>query len=174
MARINKERLTVEMDGEFVVFLIGARFNNVLKLPKYAWFLKTMPAMLKELSKHPEMGCLGYRQHFGINSAMVIQYWRSFEALEAYARNKDAEHFPNWVKFNKLIGSNGDIGIWHETFRVRAGEYEAVYNNMPAFGLGQAGKLVPAAGYRRTAAGRLSGEEQPEIVTPEGELTEVG
>jgi hypothetical protein len=26
---------------------------------------------------------------------------------------------------------------------VRAGEYEAVYANMPPFGLGKAGKLVP-------------------------------
>ena len=35
---------------------------------------------------------------------------------------------------------HGDIGIWHETFRVRAGEYEAIYGNMPRFGLAAAGE----------------------------------
>jgi hypothetical protein len=34
-------------------------------------------------------------------------------------------------------------GIWHETFLVRAGEYEAIYDNMPPYGLGKAGDLVP-------------------------------
>ena len=28
---------------------------------------------------------------------------------------------------------------------MRAGEYEAIYNNMPPFGLGKAGRLVPLA-----------------------------
>ncbi len=36
-------------------------------------------------------------------------------------------------------------GIWHETYLVRAGEYEAIYGNMPPFGLGRAGRLVPLA-----------------------------
>ena len=37
----------------------------------------------------------------------------------------------------------GRTGIWHETYLVRAGEYEAIYGNMPPFGLGKAGRLVP-------------------------------
>lgn len=172
MAKIYTQRLTAEVEGDFVVFLIGARFNKPWKLIKNFWFVKSMPKMLSELEKHPEMGLLGYRQHFSPTGVMVLQYWRSFEHLEAYSRNKDAAHFPNWVKFNKKIGSNGDIGIWHETYKVRAGEYESVYNNMPAYGLGKAGKLVPAAGYRSTAAGRITGEEAPEAVTPEGDLVE--
>ncbi len=162
MARVNAQRMAAEVEGDFVVFLIGARFNKLWKIPKYRWFLGTMPGMIKELEKHPEMGLLHARTHFGLRNVMVVQYWRSFEHLEAYARNKDAEHFPNWLRFNKEIGSNGDVGIWHETYRVRAGEYESVYNNMPPYGLGQAGTLVPAAGYRRTAAGRLSGEDSGE------------
>jgi hypothetical protein len=164
MAEIHKQRLAAEIEGDFVVFLIGARFNKPWKLLRNFWFIKSMPAMLSELEKNPEMGLLSYNQHFGLRSATVIQYWRSWEQLEAYARSKDAIHFPNWVKFNKTIGSNGDFGIWHETYRISAGQYEAIYNNMPAYGLGKAGNLVPAAGYRNTAAGRLSGEEQPAAV----------
>lgn len=173
MARIERRRLAAEVDGEFVVFLIGARINKLWKLPRHYWFLASMPKMLRELDEHPELGLLGYRQHFGLRSATIIQYWRSFEALEAYARNRDSAHFPNWVRFNKSVGSNGDLGIWHETYRIRAGEYEAIYNNMPAFGLGKAGKLVPAAGYRTTAAGRKAGEDSGTApVTPEGTLAE--
>ena len=58
------------------------------------------------------------------------------------------------MAFNKRVGSNGDVGIWHETYLVPAGRYECVYNNMPPIGLGMATSLVPAAGRKATAAGR--------------------
>lgn len=103
-----------------------------------------MPKMLIELSKHPEAGLLGYRQHLANpKSPMLVQYWRSAEHLEAYARQKDSAHFPAWVKFNKEIASNGDVSIWHETFKVRAGEYETVYNNMPPLGSEKLGNWSP-------------------------------
>jgi len=123
-----------------------------------------MPKMLKELEQHPEMGLLGYKNHLGV----IAQYWRSFEDLEAYARSKDATHFPAWVKFNKRVGSNGDVGIWHETYRVAAGQYEAIYNNVPAMGLGKAGELVPASGRRATAPGRLGLSEGAEYPAEAG------
>jgi hypothetical protein len=68
------------------------------------------------------------------------------------------------VKFNKEIGSNGDVGIWHETFLVRAGEYECIYNNMPLRGLAKAARHVDAVAGSATAAGRLGrtdGSEGP-------------
>lgn len=170
MANVIKQRMAAEVEGDFVVFIIGARFGKPWKIARNFWFINAMPKMLRELEKHPEMGLLGYRQFLGPRGATIIQYWRSFEDLEKYARSKDNEHFPNWVKFNKKIGSNGDVGIWHETYKVRAGEYEAIYNNMPPYGLGKAGKLVPAAGYRQTAKGRMTGEEEPALVSPEGEV----
>ncbi len=43
------------------------------------------------------------------------------------------------------LGTSDRTGIWHETYLVRAGEYEAIYGNMPPFGLGKAGRLVPAS-----------------------------
>ena len=43
------------------------------------------------------------------------------------------------------MGTSTRTGIWHETYLVRAGEYEAVYGNMPPFGLGKAGRLIPVA-----------------------------
>jgi hypothetical protein len=62
------------------------------------------------------------------------------------------------VDFNKRIGgSRGDVGIWHETYRVRAGEYETVYSGMPPYGLGTAGTLVPVTAKRESARERISG-----------------
>jgi Monooxygenase af470-like len=34
------------------------------------------------------------------------------------------------------------VVAWHETFLVRAGEYEAIYGNMPDYGLGKASEVV--------------------------------
>jgi hypothetical protein len=42
----------------------------------------------------------------------------------------------------------------HETYLVRAGEYEAAYGNMPPYGLGEVSKLVTVA-EGSTARGRL-------------------
>ena len=151
MATINR-RITASIEGDFVVFLIGARFNRWWKLPKYFWFLSTMPKMIAEVAAQPDSGFLGW-QRLGLTTN--VQYWRSFEQLMAYSRSRDQTHYPYWVKFNKEIGSNGDVGIWHETFLVRAGEYECIYNNMPLRGLARAARHVDAVNHAATAAGRL-------------------
>ena len=152
MTEINARRLTVEVDGDFVVFLIGMRINKPWKLHRWLPVFLAMPRMLKELEKRPESGFLGYTMGLPV----IVQYWRSFEQLEAYARSADLAHWPAWVAFNKRIGgTRGDVGIWHETYRVAAGQYEAVYSGMPAFGLGKVGQLVPASGSRETARGRI-------------------
>jgi hypothetical protein len=163
MAKINKERLTADVEGDFVVFLIGMRINRLWKMHKWLPVVTAMPKMLAELAKDPDSGFLGATQALiSPRMPVVIQYWRSFEQLERYARSKDTVHYPAWVKFNRRVGSSGDVGIWHETYAVRAGEYECVYNNMPAFGLAKVTKLVPAAGYRTSAAGRMGRDEQGE------------
>jgi hypothetical protein len=49
--------------------------------------------------------------------------------------------------------------IWHETYLVKAGQYEAVYGNMPAHGLGKAGRLVPVS-EASSGRGRLHGASE--------------
>jgi hypothetical protein len=121
-------------------------------LHKWLPVFVAMPRMLKELQRHPECGLLGATS-IGLTT---IQYWRSFEALEAYARSQEHAHWPAWVAFNKAMArSRGDVGIWHETYLVRAGEYEAVYSGMPPHGLGQVGRLVPARERLESARGRI-------------------
>lgn len=152
MSRVIDKRMSAEMDGSFVVFLIGVRINKPWKIHKWLPVLLAMPKMTSELEKRPDSGFLG---HGGVGRTM-IQYWRSFEHLEAYARAHDGQHWPAWVNFNKNIGkSRGDVGIWHETYRINPGHYESVYSGMPPHGLGKAGKLVPASGIMERASDRL-------------------
>ena len=155
--------MAAEMEGEFVVFLIGMRINKPWKVHKWLPVFLAMPKMLKELQGHPESGFLG---HNGLGR-VIVQYWRSFEQLEAYARAKDKEHWPAWVDFNRRLGSSrGDVGIWHETYRVKPGDYEAVYSGMPPFGLGKVGKLVDATGKREAARSRMNAGVSPDEVRP--------
>ncbi len=147
-------RMTAELGGDFVVFMIGMRVNQPWKVSAWLPVFLAMPRMLAELAQHPELGLLGGR----FAGTTLIQYWRSAEHLNAYAQSRQHQHLPAWRAFNQNARKAGSaVGIWHETYRVAAGEYETVYVNMPAFGLGQVGKLVEAAGRRSTAAGRMGG-----------------
>jgi hypothetical protein len=137
MTDIIAARTTAKIQGDFVVFLIGMRINKLWKVHKWLPVARAMPKMLKELDAAPaEAGFLGHTS-FGFS---MVQYWRSFDHLERYARDRDALHWPAWVAFNRRMKeTRGDVGIWHETYKIRAGEYETVYSGMPPFGLGNAG-----------------------------------
>ena len=154
MAEIYDKKMTAGAPDGFVVFLIGMRINQPWKLHKWLPVVLAMTRMLKELYARPELGFRHHEQWFG-RTTMMIQYWESFEALEAYAKNAHAEHLPAWKAFNEKVGLNGDVGIWHETYLCRLGAYESVYDNMPRFGLAKAFEHVEAAGRRGSARGRL-------------------
>jgi Monooxygenase af470-like len=135
-------RWTAQIDGDFVVFLIGARFNSKWQAFRAISDLggrRGMRHMLNYLTEHPEKGLIGYETA----GFTVIQYWRSFEHLEAFAKNDDDPHLAAWRNYWKRVGRSGRTGIWHETYLVRDGEYEAIYGNMPAHGLGKATRLLP-------------------------------
>ena len=171
MSKVIDKRVTAAIEGDFVVFLIGMRINRLLEGAAVAarsssrcrgCFVSSRAA--------PSPGSSEPICYVGSpRRPMVVQYWRSFEHLEAYARSKDAAHWPAWVAFNKRVGSSGDVGIWHETYLVPAGGYDSVYNNMPPIGLGAVSRLVPAAGRKATAAGRAGIREES---YPEGAPTE--
>ena len=152
MAPIVPKRVSAKIDGDFVVFLIGMRINKPWKIHKWLPVFQAMPRMIRELQARPESGFLGHI----MSTRVIIQYWRSFEHLEAYARDPDRLHWPAWTDFNKRVGgARGDVGIWHETYLVPAGQYEAVYSGMPTIGLARAGEVADVAGAHDSARGRL-------------------
>ncbi len=151
---IKSTRLSAQIEGDFVVFLIGMRVNTVWKIHKWLPPMRAMSRMLRELERLPseQTGYLGK----GPSGMVTVQYWRSFDHLEAYARASDMAHRPAWAAFNKSVkDSRGDVGIWHETYLVKAGQYETLYSGMPLFGLGKASAVVPAEGAMMKARSRL-------------------
>lgn len=161
MRSVVEKRVTANIEGDFVVFLIGTRINRPWKPWKWGPVFTAMPRMIRELEGNPDAGFLGAKLYLGGPlQPMLVQYWRSFDQLEAYARGHDSSHWPAWVAFNKSVGSSGDVGIWHETYLVSAGRYDCVYNNMPPTGLGSVAELVPATGRRAAAASRAGVREE--------------
>jgi Domain of unknown function (DUF4188) len=154
------ERLTATFDGTFVIFLIGMRINKPLLVHKWLPVAMAMPRMIKELYQHPELGFVHAESWVG-RTTMMVQYWRSLDQLLAYARAKETEHLPAWSAFNKAVGTNGTVGIWHETYVAAPGSYENMYINMPPFGLGQVGTVSPATGRKHTAAARMRLHQHP-------------
>ena len=155
MAKIIAERMTAQVEGEAIVFLIGMRINRLWKVHKWLPVARAMPRMLRELGANPDSGFLGCEHWLG-NPTMMLQYWRSFEHLERYAKDSARSHRSAWAAFNRAVASNGDVGIWHETYRVRPGDFECIYNNMPLFGLARATRSIPARGPRESASGRMA------------------
>ena len=118
--------------------------SSVIALPIEFWLMVTMSRPLV----------------VAVGLTTLVQYWRSFDHLEAYARAPDKHHWPAWVEFNRRMkNSRGDVGIWHETYRVRAGEYESIYSGMPLMGLAKAGRQAAVGEGSESARERLGGRE---------------
>ena len=116
MAQVMDERFTARMDEPFVVFIIGMRINNFFAVNKWLPTMRAMGPMLRELYQHPEKGFLGGEFFLYWRGPALVQYWSSFEDLERFARNPEDPHLPAWRRFNQTVGSDGSVGIWHETY----------------------------------------------------------
>jgi Domain of unknown function (DUF4188) len=154
MPEIINGRMAARMDRPFVVFLIGMRMNNWFAVDKWSLAVNAMPKMMRELYAHPELGFLGGHFWFG-KTTISLQYWNSYEQLEAYAHMRDRAHLPAWAEFNRKVAKTGTVGVWHETYLSGPGQYENIYSNMPRFGLGGVGQLAEATGKRERAVDRL-------------------
>lgn len=163
MTELNTERMTAELDEEFVVFRIGMRVNRLWKIHEWLPLVRAMRKMLDELQGDPESGLLAFDFKPGIRNHEYFQYWRSFEKLREYALDPDSQHVPAMQWTAEQMRESDATGIWHETYLVQDDAYETIYDNMPPIGLGKAGTLYSATEHRRTAAGRLRWTEGDDI-----------
>lgn len=158
MARtVNAGRYTVSGNDEVTVFLIGMRFGKFYRVDKWWPVFIAMPRMLAHLAKNPEVGMLSFDSWFG-RTTMMLTYWRSPEDLQHFAADPDAPHTGPWRAFMRKLSGDPDVGIWHETYVVKPGQYEVLYGNMPAFGLGKALGVQPVGKGSATARQRLAGK----------------
>ena len=162
MRKVQPGRYTAKIDGPFVVFLIGMRINKLYRFDKWVPVAMAMPPMIKTLQEHPQKGLLGIENFLYWRGAAIVQYWRTFEDLERFASAPEDPHRGSWQRFNKAVGTDGTVGIWHETYKVEAGSYECVYGNMPVFGLASATTHVPAVGQLERARTRIERLRTPQ------------
>lgn len=156
MTKIFDGRYTAQTEKPVVLFLIGMRVNRLWDLRKW-WLVATaMPRMLKELAVKTDSGFLGVRTYLSGRVIMSAQYWRSFDDLVIYAHDKSGAHFPAWAAFNRRIGNDGSVGIWHEAYLIEQGRFECIYGNMPLFGLAAATRHVKAEGRLAAAKDRMA------------------
>ncbi|WP_217349687.1 DUF4188 domain-containing protein [Meiothermus sp. PNK-Is4] len=142
-----------------MVFLIGMRVNNWLRWRDWLPVARAMEPMVRYLYQHPESGFLGANGPFlslNFRETVMVQYWRSTEDLERFARQEPDLHPEAWKQFFRQSFKGGAVGIWHETYQVEAGAFENVYINMPPYGLAQATKAVKVRGRLESMRGRMS------------------
>ncbi len=136
-------RYTANYPDEFVVFFIGMRINKLWRVNEWVPVARAAFAMNKELQEMPDSPLLESRSMLTLDDLripMFIQYWRSVEELEKWANNNDMRHRPAQREFFRRTAYNGNVGVWHETYLVGAGQFEAIYANMPRMGLAAAGE----------------------------------
>jgi hypothetical protein len=160
-----RQRLTAHMEGDFVVFLLGLRLNQPWQVHRWWPMYALLHPMLRQLKDRPETGFLHGEIWYG-RTILSVQYWRSWEALQAFAHDKQSLHVPAWKEFNRQIGLRGEMGIFHETYLVKAGNYENIYHNMPRFGLGVPGTLSDTRGRYATAKARLENRPLEPLAEP--------
>lgn len=156
-----EHRVTADRDEPFVVFHVGMRINAFRKVHRWLPLLLLAPRMVSELDSDPDSGLLGSRAVVGpgVRHVGFVQYWDSFDALEAYADDRDRLHRPAWTDFYRERSGDAAVGIWHETYVVEPDSFETVYVDVPPHGLGDCDgvALVGAEGARERAAGRIGG-----------------
>jgi hypothetical protein len=157
MATVHIGRFTAEVTDDLVVFLIGMRVNRVRDVRAWWWVSARMPRMIQRLVEEPDLGLL--HAVYAIQpprGALLVQYWRSVEDLHRFAQSADEPHLAPWREFNKKLAGSGSVGVWHEAYLTGPGRAEAVYSDMPAFGLAQATRHVPVGQVGNRAAQRLA------------------
>ncbi len=155
MPKVHPGRWTAEHDGDITVFLIGMRINKLHRPDRWIPVFTAMPRMLIHLSRNPDAGLLGFANWFG-RTTLLLSYWRSPEDLQRFASDADAPHLKAWRNFRSRVGDDGDVGIWHETYVVKPNAREAVYGNMPRFGLAAATTHIRVDTGQRTAKQRMN------------------
>ena len=151
MADIIAKRQCAELEGDFVVFLIGMRINKPWKVDTWLPVALAMPRMLAETGAQPELGLL-HAADFGLRDAMVVQYWRSDGRAPGLRESARRGHLPAWQRLQP--GGRHQRRCRHlarDLWSAPAG-YENIYVNMPPFGLGKAGILHKAVGREAVGA----------------------
>lgn len=173
MTTIARGRHTADLDPDadtgLVLFHIGMRINRLRAVRTWLPVLLGMPRMLRELSARPDLGLLSFEVFRAGRTFLVVQYWRDFAALDAWARSADDLHLPAWKAFNRAARRSDAAGVFHETFVIGPAQVETVYVDMPVMGLARATRHVPISRRGQSAAHRIDPDtpDTPAVEVPQ-------
>ena len=116
MAKVNNQRMTVEIEGDFVVFLIGMRINKPWKIHKW---LPVFAGDAADAARSWRKAGVGVSRLSAVSRRdravlAVVRAPRS--ATRAIATRCTGRR--GWRSTRSVRRGAGDVGIWHETYRV--------------------------------------------------------
>jgi steroid delta-isomerase-like uncharacterized protein len=76
------------------------------------------PEIFQSLEKARQDGLLGYRYLHAPDEAVIMQYWRSYEDMDRWARTQP--HSRWWVWLNEHIDAG--LGFYHEIYQAKTAE----------------------------------------------------
>jgi hypothetical protein len=133
MMGLQASRVMAEAPDGTVLFIVGMHINQCWSVHRWVPVALGMRRMLDELVRNRDLGLLGKPRIFTSGRLIVvIQYWKSFEALEAYARSDAGEHLPAWKAFRSAVKDSTAVGIFHETYTIKKGCHESIYIHLPS------------------------------------------
>jgi hypothetical protein len=161
--RPKRETVDLSQFPDLVVIYLGMRVNTLTGIKTLLGF---GPKISNAVSAKPDGLLLHENLLYSLRHLGMRQYWRDFDALEAWSRS---EPHRNW--WQSYLRDSGGTGFWHETYFLRGG-MEAVYVDMAArTGLAGFAPLQPAKGAMFGARKRAGlGGEPITSVVPESEF----
>jgi hypothetical protein len=156
-------RETVDVTGypDLVVIYLGMRVRKLRGLRTLARsgprIQRSVAAQPDGLLRHENLVYSLFPLHVGMR-----QYWRDFDALEAWARTD-----PHRSWWTELLADPGGTGFWHETYSMRGG-IEAIYLDMTdkPLGIGGFAPREPARKSMFSARSRLRGDNADSSAPP--------
>ncbi|MCL6423122.1 DUF4188 domain-containing protein [Brachybacterium sp. JHP9] len=165
MSRQKPPTLTHAHEGPVTVFHIGMTIRRPHRPDLWGPVLMAMPRMIRELERNRDDAAGGRAEDLGFlggdfalsgHGPWMVQFWRTPELLQAYARDPARAHLPAWKAFNAGVRrSPGAVGVWHETYVVPADGIETLYVNGARVGLGRIAGTIPVERRGVTARERL-------------------
>lgn len=158
------KRETVDLSAfpRLVVIYLGMRVNTFTGIKTLLGF---GPKISSAVASKPDGLLLHENLFYSFRHFGMRQYWRDFEALEAWSRSE-----PHRLWWQEFLRDSGGTGFWHETY-FRGGGIEAVYVDMETpTGMARFAPVIPARGAMFSARKRsaVAGEAAaPEAVTEE-------
>jgi hypothetical protein len=153
--QIYSGRYAPHYDRDFVMYVFGMRINKPLQVSLWMHVVKYAFQMRTWLRNNPQAGMLRIERAIVHGCPAMVTYWRSFEDLEAFARDRENIHMDGWHWYNTKAHQTGAVGMWHEMYQVRAGATAGIYAHLPRIGLAAIGEHRPVGSTLRTAAQRM-------------------